>query len=177
MKNWIFLLLISTTTISCNFIAKDVENAFGTMDAKLDSIVEIENQKVEILFEKINSRQIPKQVGENSALVYYSLKKFNKSVDSLINGIESGQSNGTVGEKFILEFENQKLDFAEKIKTIATPDKHDSIDLTLAESKTIDGMPIFSIIPMLRTSKVDAAKITEGLLIEMENGLESENNN
>ncbi|MCD8455182.1 hypothetical protein LNJ08_12355 [Tenacibaculum finnmarkense genomovar ulcerans] len=88
MKN-ILLTFLILTLVSCNKLTKDVENSFTTMGNKLDSLNKIEEGKIELSFNRINSKRIKKYDGENSALIYYSAIKHNRIVDSLIINLKS----------------------------------------------------------------------------------------
>ncbi|WP_396596440.1 hypothetical protein [Dokdonia sp. R86516] len=92
MKNILLIILILNFT-SCNQLTKEVENSFSTMGIKLDSLNNIEEKKIEKIFNEINSKRIKKYDGENSAMIYYSAIKHNRIVDSLINKLKSVGEN------------------------------------------------------------------------------------
>jgi len=141
MKN-ILLILIILTFFSCNQLTNDVENSFSAIEIKLDSLNNVEKVKIEKLFNEINSRQIKKYDGENSALIYHSVIEHNRTVDSLIIRFETFSKLNTVSEL--------------NIKT--------EIDSMLKPSGDLDNLSKFAIISILQEGKLNASK-SAGLLL------------
>lgn len=163
MKNILLTLLILTLT-SCNQLTKEVENSFTTIGIKLDSLNKIEENKIEKYFNEINSRRIKKYDGENSAMIYYSVIKHNRFVDSLIIELKSIGENDLEKKKITKRFEYKKGDLKNKLNTITEFNTKMEIDSLLKPSNDTEIMPNFAIISEFQSGKFNATKSAALLL-------------
>ncbi len=163
MKN-ILLTFLILTLISCNQLTKEVENSFSTIGIKLDSLNKIEENKIEIYFNEINSRRIKKYDGENSALIYYSTIKHNRVVDSLVIKLKSIGEKGIEKKSLVERFEYEKNDLKNKLNTLTEFNSKVKIDSFLKPSNDIEIMPKFAIESEFQSGKLNATKGAELLL-------------
>jgi len=163
MKN-ILLILIILTFFSCNQLTNDVENSFSAIEIKLDSLNNVEKVKIEKLFNEINSRQIKKYDGENSALIYHSVIEHNRTVDSLIIRFETFSKTNLENKKLIKRFEDVKADLKNKLNTVSELNIKTEIDSMLKPSGDLDNLSKFAIISILQEGKLNASK-SAGLLL------------
>ncbi|WP_445737003.1 hypothetical protein [Mariniflexile sp.] len=175
MKNILLIILILNFT-SCNQLTKEVENSFSTMGIKLDSLNNIEEKKIEKLFNEINSKRIKKYDGENSAMIYYSAIKHNRIVDSLINKLKSVGENELEKKKLTDRFEYEKANLKTKLNSITEFNTKQTIDSLLKPSNDIEIMPNFAIISEFQSGKLNASESSELLLQKLNEKIKTELN-
>jgi len=145
----------------------EVESSCRTIGIKLDSLNKIEEKKIEKLFKEINSKRIKKYDGENSAMIYYSVIKHNRIVDSLIIELKSTEENDLLKKEVTERFEINKTDLKNKLNTITEFNTKMEIDSLLAPSKDTAVLPNFTIIPRFQDGKLNASKSGELLLLKL----------
>ena len=175
MKNTLLTFII-LTLISCNQLTKEVENSFTTIGIKLDSLNKIEENKIEKQFNEINSRRIKKYDGENSAMIYYSVIKHNRIVDSLIIELKSIGENDLEKNKITNRFEYTKDDLKNKLNTITEFNTKVEIDSLLKPLNDTEIMPNFAIISESQNGKFNATKSGELLLKKLNSKTKKELN-
>ncbi|KAB1155923.1 hypothetical protein F7018_11480 [Tenacibaculum aiptasiae] len=175
MKN-ILLTLLTLALISCNQLTKKVENSFSIMGVKLDSLNQVEEKKIKKLFNEINSRRINKYEGENSALIYHSVIKHNRIVDSLIIKLKSIEKNDSNKKKIVKRFEYTKTDLRNKLNTVKKLNTKIKIDSLLKPSDDLEILPKFAIISEFQSGKLNATKSAELLLMNLYNKTKNEPN-
>ncbi len=161
---------------SCNQLSKEVENSFSIMGVKLDSLNEIEENKIENLFNEINSERIKKNVGENSSMIYYSVIRHNRIVDSLINELKSLGENQVEKKKITDRFESEMADLNAKLNSIKEFNAKSQIDSLLKSSNDVEIMPNYAIISNFQGGKLNASKSAELLLQELKEKIKIELN-
>ena len=163
MKN-ILLIILTLSLTSCIQLSKEVKNSFATMGIKLDSLNNVEEKKIEKLFNEINSKRIKKYDGENSAMIYYSAIKHNRIVDSLIEKLKSVGENKLEKKKIADRYEYEKIDLKTKLNSITEFNTKPTIDSLLKPSNDIEIMPNFAIISEFQSGKLNASESSELLL-------------
>jgi hypothetical protein len=175
MKN-ILLIILTLSLTSCNQISKEIESSFSTMEIKLDSLNNIEEKKIEKLFNEINSKRIKKYDGENSAMIYYSAIKHNRIVDSLIDKLKSVGENELEKKKIADRFEYEKADLKTKLNSILEFNTKPTIDSLLKPLDDIEIMPNFAIISEFQSGKLNASESSELLLQKLNKKIKTELN-
>lgn len=148
---------------SCNYISKDVEISFNTMNVKLDSLSKEESDKVEKLIDKIKLKEISKSEIKNSTLIYSEVIKYNKIIDSLISISKSDITN-LVKIEIKNKFNKTKYDLNVKFNSMIEFKTKRQIDSLLKESKDIDVLPNFAITTELLNGKINGIKSAKLLL-------------
>lgn len=146
------------------------------MGVKLDSLNEIEENKIENLFNEINSERIKKNVGENSSMIYYSVIRHNRIVDSLINELKSLGENQVEKKKITDRFESEMADLNAKLNSIKEFNAKSQIDSLLKSSNDVEIMPNYAIISNFQGGKLNASKSAELLLQELKEKIKIELN-
>ena len=163
MKN-ILLPLLILIFISCNQLTKEVESSFSIMGIKLDSLNKLEENKIEKLFNEINSKRIKKYDGENSAMIYYSTIKHNRIVDSLIISLKSIGENELEKKKIAERFKYVKADLKTKLNSITEFNTKTKIDSLLKQSNDIEILTSFVMVSEFQSGKLNATESAEILL-------------
>lgn len=146
------------------------------MGIKLDSLNNIEEKKIEKIFNEINSKRIKKYDGENSAMIYYSAIKHNRIVDSLINKLKSVGENELEKMKLTDRFEYEKANLKSKLNSITEYNTKQTIDSLLKPSNDIEIMPNFAIISEFQSGKLNASESSELLLQKLYEKIKTELN-
>lgn len=152
------------------------------MNSKLIEQSKMETNKMEVHFKEIHTRRNTKYDSENSALVYYSVKKHTAKIDSVLDVLvrNSGNniSNDKVVNKYLIsnnlinELNFYSKDLKIKLNTITEFNSHNKIDSLIGtkedlKSENLRDMPLFSVAVALNTKKLNGIKAGEILLSEL----------
>lgn len=172
MKNTL-LIIFSLTLISCNQLTNEVKSSFSSIGNKLDSLNQVEEIKIERLFKEINSKMIKKNDGENSALIYHSVIKHNRIVDSLILKLEAVTQKNLDKKKVITKFNYIKTNLKNTLNKITGFNTKTKIDSLLKPSDDLEVLSKTVLIAKFQDGKLNATKSATLLLEKIDNKTKS----
>jgi len=150
---------------SCNFTSQDVEKKFFEMNDKIDSISKIENIKIDSIFKQIYTANSSKVVREESKRIYYSLKDYNKCIDSLLYELEMNGEKSDLKVEFFSRFSEINSVFKNKLDSITRLNHEIKVDSLFYITIQNDSLPYYALETSIKSTKLDIIKYCKTVLL------------